>query len=311
MTPKTLRRMLATVTTALAGLIALSAQPALAWGEVGHRTVGEIAYANVKPEVAAQIDALLSNEAAMGTPDCPLKSLSDAATYPDCLHAYQWRFAYTFPWHYQDIDVDKPFDIKEGCANTNCVTEQIARTRRVLADRSLTPAVRLEALIFLTHFVGDLHQPLHAAEHDHDAGGNGVIVSNVPAPSYTVAGNPPKLVDNSAKPANLHSVWDTVVVERARDLGHLPPVRAYSQGDKAKIAGGEVADWTRESWDIAHDLVYPQALAHVTSEPGAKQTTVTLDDAALDQDADVAAKRLLQGGLRLARVLDEALTPKG
>lgn len=309
MTPKTLRRTLATMTTALAGMLAFSAQPVLAWGELGHRTVGEIAYANVKPEVRAQIDALLKNADAMGTPLCPLTNLSDAATYPDCLHAYQWRFAYTFPFHYQDIDIDKPFDIKEGCANSICVTQQITRDRRILADRSLNAPTRMEALIFLTHFVGDLHQPLHAAEHDHDAGGNTVIVTNVPAPSYTEAGNPPKVIDNSAKPANLHSVWDTVVVERAQALGHMPPVRTYSEGDKAKIAGGEVADWAQESWSMAHDLVYPQAFAHETSAPGAKPVTVTLTDAELDHDADVAAKRILQAGLRLARVLDEALAP--
>jgi hypothetical protein len=59
-----------------------------------------------------------------------------------------WRFAYTFPFHYQDIDVDKPFDIKEGCANSICVTQQIARTRRELADRSLPAATRMAALIF-------------------------------------------------------------------------------------------------------------------------------------------------------------------
>jgi hypothetical protein len=308
MTSKTIRRALATVTTALAGMLTLSAQPALAWGELGHRTVGEIAYANVKPETRAQIDELLKNADAMGTPLCTLKNLSDAATYPDCLHAYQWRFAYTFAFHYQDIDVDKPFDIKEGCANTICVTQQIERDRRILADRSLNAPTRMEALIFLTHFVGDLHQPLHAAEHEHDAGGNAVTVTNVPAPNYMAAG---KLVDNSAKPANLHSVWDTVVVERAQALGHLPPVRAYSDADKAKIAGGEVADWAQESWSIARDLVYPQAFAHTTSAPGAKPVTVTIDDADLDHDADVAAKRILQGGLRLARVLDEALAPKG
>jgi len=311
MTPKTLRHTLATLTTVLVAMLALSAQPALAWGELGHRTVGEIAYANVKPDVRAQIDELLKNEAAMGTPECKLRNLSDAATYPDCLRANSWRWAYTFPWHYQDIEVEKPFDIKEGCSNGNCVTAQIARTRRILADRSLPAAVRMEALIFLTHFVGDLHQPLHAAEHDHDSGGNSVIVTNVPSPPYIIATIPPTVVDNSAKPANLHSVWDTVVVERANALGHLPPVRAYSENDKAKIAGGEVADWAFESWTIGHDVVYPQVFGHVVAAGEATPKTVTLSDADLDHDADIAAKRLLQAGLRLSRVLDEALTPKG
>lgn len=308
MPPKTLRRTLAILAATLSATLA---QPALAWGELGHRTVGEIAYANVKPEVAAQIDDLLKGEAALGTPDCHVTNLSDAAVYPDCLHAYMWRWAYTFPWHYQDIDIDKPFDVKAACSYGTCVTAQIERDRRILADRSLTPAVRMEVLIFLTHFVGDLHQPLHAAEHDHDAGGNAVTVSNVPAPSYVAAGNPPRVVDNSSKPANLHSVWDTVVVERARDLDHMPPVRRYNEADRARVATGEVADWAKESWLMAHDVVYPQAFGHVLAPGETAPKSVTLSDADLDKDADLAAKRLLQAGLRLARVLDEALTPKG
>jgi hypothetical protein len=191
---------------------------------LGHRTVGEIAYANVKPEVAAQIDELLKNEAQLGMPACPVKNIADAAVYPDCLRAASWRWAYTFPFHYQDIDVDKPFDMKEACASGNCVTAQITRTRRELADRSLPAAQRMAALIFLVHFVGDLHQPLHAAEHEHDAGGNQVMVSNIQAPSYVANG---VLVDNKGKPANLHSVWDTVVVERAE--GRAPARRARLQ----------------------------------------------------------------------------------
>jgi hypothetical protein len=304
MTSTTLRRKLAILTTALTGMLAITAQPALAWGELGHRTVGNIAYANVTPEVKAQIDELLKSEPALGVPQCKVKSLSDAAVYPDCLHVENWRWNFTFPWHYQDIDIDKPFDIKEGCANDICATKQIARRRRELADRSLPAVQRLEALIFLTHVVGDLHQPLHASEHEHDAGGNGVIVTNVISP-YPAP-------DGKEKPANLHSVWDTVVIERADAMGHLPPIRTYNANDKAKIAGGEVADWTLESWTIAHDVVYPQVFGHVVTAGEETPKQVTLSDADLDKDADIASQRLLQGGLRLARLLDEALaTPKG
>ncbi|WP_068094292.1 S1/P1 nuclease [Novosphingobium rosa] len=307
----TLRRKLAIAGAALAGMLAFTAQPALAWGELGHRTVGNIAYANVTPQVAAQIDVLLKQEAMLGTPECKVKTIGDAAVYPDCLNANRWRWAYTFPWHYQDIDIDKPFDVKEACSAGNCVTAQIERFRRILADRSLPPHQRLEALIFITHFVGDLHQPLHAAEHEHDAGGNGVTVTNVPAPSYIVNTVPPHLVDNSKKPANLHSVWDTVVVERAQKEGRLPAVRAYTAAERAKIATGEVADWAHESWDLAHDLVYPQAFGHVPAPGETTPKEVTLDDATLDKDATVASDRILQAGLRLARVLDQALTPAG
>jgi hypothetical protein len=74
------------------------------------------------------------------------------------------------------------------------------------------------------HFVGDVHQPLHAAEHEHDAGGNQVLVTNIQAPSWVANG---VLVDNKGKPANLHSIWDTVVVERAE--GRAPARRARLQ----------------------------------------------------------------------------------
>jgi hypothetical protein len=119
-------------------MLVATAQPALAWGELGHRTVGEIAYANVKPEVCADRRAA-QGRGGLGDAFVQGGNLSDAAVYPDCLHAYMWRFAYTFPFHYQDIDVDKPFDIKEGCANSICVTQQIARTAASLPTAACPP----------------------------------------------------------------------------------------------------------------------------------------------------------------------------
>ena len=63
-------------------------------------------------------------------------------------------------WH--KANKGKPFDIKANCPNGSCVPAQVTRNEALLADRKLPTHVRLEALAFLLHTVGDMHQPMHA-----------------------------------------------------------------------------------------------------------------------------------------------------
>jgi hypothetical protein len=149
-----------------AALASLAASPALAWGAYGHRTTAAIALENVTPRTRAEIRKLLHAAPQLVTPECPVKDLEDASVWPDCVRGEGWRWAYTFPWHYQNISVCKPFDIKVKCLYGNCVTAQVERHARLLADRRLSSEQRLKSLIFLAHFVGDLHQPLHVGEND-------------------------------------------------------------------------------------------------------------------------------------------------
>ncbi|HZU62784.1 MAG TPA: S1/P1 nuclease [Novosphingobium sp.] len=267
------------------------AGPAMAWGNAGHRMVAEIAEANVPPQVQAEIAQLLAAEAGLGTPACRVHSLADAATWPDCLRGEDWRWAYTFAWHYQDADVlGHGFDAAAHCTYGNCVTAQIARNRRILADRHLPAAQRLEALAFLAHFVGDIHQPLHAADHDDDHGGNGVKAS---WPGDV--------------PSSLHWFWDKAVAERAIATAPGPMVRLYSAEERARIATGQPADWAQESWQIAHDVVYPQAFGHLPARGEAPPAMVVMSQQQLDADAPIGRQRLVQAGLRLARELTAAL----
>ena len=280
-----IKAMLATVAALAVGW----AQPVLAWGDVGHRTIAALAQANITPETAARIADLLKAEGGLGTPACPVKSLSDAAVWPDCLRGDSPRWAYTFPWHFHDSEVPGPgFEIKANCSYGICATAQIERNRRIVADKSLPVAQRLEALAFLAHIVGDLHQPLHAAEHDHDHGGNGVKVS--------YPGNPD---------GNLHWLWDSAIAERA--VATAPVVRVYSAQERARIATGGVGDWAQESWVVARDVVYPQVYGHAPARAEVLPGVVVITQAQVDADAPVARARLVAAGLRLARVLDEAL----
>lgn len=282
------------LTCLFASLAALWVSPALAWGAYGHRITAQIAMANVRPATAAKIHALLAVQRQLGTPDCPVRSLADAATWPDCIRKDAWRFAYTFPWHYQSEPVCMAYDPKGHCAYGNCVTAQIERNRQILADQGLPAAQRLEALAFLVHFIGDIHMPLHSGDDD-DAGGNAIKADYGSAPGW-----------------KLHSIWDTPLAERAISSAEPPLVHRYPAAKRAAMDGGTPADWGRESWEIAKTVIYPLALGR---DPCVKDKSrpehVDWSNADIDMVLPVVRRRIEQAGLRMARVLDEALDPQG
>ena len=272
----------------LAALAWAWSAPAFAWGEYGHRTVAAIAMANVRPETRARIAELVKAEQGLGTPQCRVRSLDDASYWPDCLRGQAWRWAYTFPWHYQTEPVCRAFDPKANCANGECVSAQIERNRRVLADRSLPAAQRLEALAFLAHLVGDIHMPLHSGDNE-DHGGNAVKASYGIAPS-----------------GNLHWLWDSAQAERSISSARPALVRHYGAEERKALSGGTVADWGHESWELAH-TVYIRAFGRDPCDGKPAPKSVVWSDASIEASIPDAQKRITQAGLRLADLLDAAL----
>lgn len=273
----------------IAALASMWSAPVLAWGAYGHRTVAAIAMANVSPQTRARIAALLRAERDLATPQCPLKSLEDASVWPDCLRSESWRWGYTFAWHYQNIAICKPFDIKANCANGACVTAQVERNARLLADRRLPPGRRLEAMAFLVHFVGDLHQPLHVGENG-DLGGNTVKASYGIAPGF-----------------NLHSIWDGPEAERAISSARPSLVRRYSAAEKERLGGGTVEDWARESWQVSRDFLYPEAFGGKVPCDAKEPEKIVWAEAAIAKAIPIVDERIERAGLRLAEMLDSAL----
>ncbi|WP_328600558.1 S1/P1 nuclease [Pontixanthobacter aquaemixtae] len=264
--------------------------PALAWGGYGHRTTGQIALANIKPETRRALEQLLKYEKQLGTPECALKTLEDATVWPDCVRRTRWRWGYTAAWHYRTTPVCDAYEPWKNCSGGNCVTAQIERNQRLLADESLPAHIRLEALAFMVHFVGDIHMPLHSGDKD-DRGGND---------RKTAYGIVPDM--------NLHWIWDGALAERAITSTERPMVRRYSAAERADYGGGEPADWGRESWQAARDFVYPNAF---NTDPCASDLP---DEAALTQEdiveaIPVAQRRIRQAGLRMAAMLDQAFAP--
>ena len=274
---------------AIAALAFALTSPAMAYGQFGHGTIARIAMANVSPAVRARVIALLGRSSALATPGCKAATIEELSVWPDCVRGMGPRFSYTSSWHYQNVDICQPFDLKSACRDGNCVSAQIDRAVKLLKDKTVPLAERVQALAFLVHFTGDLHMPLHAGDH-RDQGGNQVKAS------YGVF---------TTERLNLHGIWDGQLAERAITTGPSL-VRRYAPEEAAAIQAGTTEDWSREAWTISRDVTYPSAVGNqpCTTPPPAR---VTLDDATVERLVPVARLQVERAGLRLAGLLDEAL----
>ncbi len=270
----------------------LAAGPAAAYWEYGHETVAAIAYANVRPATRVAIRRILATRKTLDTPGCPARTIEEASIWADCVKPLKdekgaYRFGYAYSWHYQNVNICEPFDLTPACKDGDCVSTQIDRQRAILANRRASPRERVMALAFLVHFVGDLHQPLHAGDKG-DRGGNDAKADyGIYAPERM----------------NLHSIWDGLLAERA--ISTPPPlVKRYPAGQRRRLGAGTTTDWSREGWTAAH-RAYAVAMHGDPCQPTPARMTMT--------DADVAAlvpllrDEVVKGGLRLARLLDQAL----
>jgi hypothetical protein len=163
--------------------------------------------------------------------------------------------------------------------------------RAELKSPSAPAAERLLALKFLIHFVGDLHQPPHAADHQ-DRGGNCVSLSA------------PLGAQN-----NLHAYWDVAVVNA---LGHS----AAQIADRldARLSAAEVKDWTRgtpQSWAMdTFEIGRRDAYALPSTPTCQSGGSVALSPAYLSQAEKDAATQLLKAAVRMAAVLNGTLGAK-
>jgi hypothetical protein len=170
------------------------------------------------------------------------------------------------------------------------VSSQIDRNARLLADRSLPDRERLTALAFLVHFMGDLHMPLHAGDKG-DLGGNRFRAS------YGVI-----------KGRNLHSIWDGYLADRG--ISNPPGdargiLSTLSAAERATMSAGKTEDWAREGWEAARQFAYGSVMQDPCGP--APESEPVIDEATTRRLVPVVRTQIARGGLRLARMLDEAL----
>lgn len=247
-----------------------------AWGSKGHKVVAALSLEYLSDAARTGVQSLL------GADD---DKYINAAVWADQIRNDRPQ---TKPWHFVDIPNNAPgYDPARDCKNQNCAVARIDLFAKQLADRKAAKAKRVEALKFVIHFVGDIHQPLHGAEDDNDQGGNLVFV--------TVDGITDKL----------HSVWDTQLVNK---LGSTPEEIAenlesrISEADVKKFSRGTPKDWAEESHKIAHDFIYAQSKGKEHDE----DNPVVLPNDYLAKALPIVRSRLSLGAVRLAMVLNKA-----
>src|SRR3954454_20552434 len=145
---------------------ALSTTPAFGWWETGHQVVARVAAAHLTPAARTRISRILD---VPDTPEAIADALAQASTWPDETRAE----THTGEWHFIDLALqDEKSDIAKRCPENNCAPARIRIFARELRSHQLDQRwSELDELRYLVHFVGDIHQPLHAASNA-DQGGN-------------------------------------------------------------------------------------------------------------------------------------------
>ncbi|MFZ4689319.1 MAG: S1/P1 nuclease [Polymorphobacter sp.] len=274
----------------LALALLFAATPVLAWGDYAHRLIASTAMAELRPRARAEVRRILARGTAVDTPTCALRTVEDASVWPDCARSLGDRFAFSAAWHYQNIDVCQPFDITANCPNGDCVTAQIPRQLAIAADRRASPAARAQALAFVVHFVGDMHQPLHIGD-KHDRGGNDVRASyGAKAPDRM----------------NLHRIWDSDLAERA--LTEPPAITPWSPttAQRRDFARGTITDWARESWDVSRTIAYPELRDFPDTCPAKSSIRAMVDEAYVTTARASIRLQVERAGVRLAMLLNGA-----
>jgi hypothetical protein len=302
-------------------MLSLTITPAAeAWGCRGHETVAALAEKHLTPQAKQSLLTLLTDNPI----DPQLKRFCGQMGLDAFMESSTWaddersREPATAPWHFIDIPLGATHGPAQNfCGAGGCVLQAITDQLAILKEKNAPGIKRANALRFIIHFVGDLHQPLHGTSNN-DRGGNCVPVKYF--------SRNPHARNNSYTP-NLHHVWDTEIPENQMqgadpaefadtlDAQFAALFAAWQQG------GMQLDAWAWESHDHAVETAYGAFAKPIAAEPEVAVNTC-VDDNNIgqrmlhkhlvigvpyrDQAGAVVEERLAQAGIRLAMILNEA-----
>ena len=293
------------------------------WGCGGHQAVAMIAEKHMSAHALAMANQLLRSQPI--DPTLPRfctgagsDLMADSATWADDLRRVRPEAS---PWHYIDIPRDAPRSaLAEFCpAATGCVTSALAHQIALLRSDSTDPKLRADALRFVIHFVGDLHQPLHCVSNN-DEGGNCVPIN--------FFGNAPeeKNPQFESYSPNLHAIWDYAIIVRIKGKETVEQWAAsldqqFSKQDAAwEKAGINVDGWAWETHQLADAVAYaklpvaipaeaPMPIKSCADDNHVSTRLLKLDEhvsqAYVDAVAPTIKEQLAKAGLRLAMILNQ------
>ena len=278
------------------GFLLLSPGLAYAWGNEGHQIIATIAMDELTPAVRAKVGAMLAAD----TSSLTAHDIASEATWADAYRGAGHRE--TAAWHFVDDEIDHAPDLKAACFGfptpdqppssgpaQDCVVDKIEEFRTELSAHDTAPAERLLALKYLLHFVGDIHQPLHASD-NHDRGGNCVHVSL-----------------GGSRTTNLHAFWDTGVIQLMGPDAQAITTRLEAQVSPAQRqawASGDAKAWALDSYQVATSVAYTLGTPSGCASDVAPITLPSDYQAKAETAAEV---QLEKAGVRLAWLLNQAL----
>lgn len=250
------------------------ANTAQAYGEAGHRLICSAALAHTQPQTQATIAKLVAAAAAEAGEK--YSSFGQLCVWPDDARRLQ-EFQWTAPHHYVNFARDAVQVRAADCPSEGCILFALEHYQALLRQAQGQPHY-WQALAFFSHYMGDLHQPLHVSFAD-DLGGNRA--------SLTFKG----------QPSNLHAVWDTLLLNeqmRRRELDYFDYLGWLQQ----KLAALQLSHsdtflaWANESASITRKL-YSEY-----------RSDIRYGDAYVDEYGVLSEHRLQEAAFRLAQRLD-------
>jgi hypothetical protein len=283
----------------LCGALLLSGS-VLAWGPGGHMIVAQIAYQRLNANAKMQVDTLIALKIEPIAVTQTSLDFVNAAHWPDDLRPVP-AFADTLPLHFINVPISAdsttpPKNLPEKVNIVTALQKYVDILKSNAAD-----AQRAQALRFIIHFVGDVHQPLHSStriSHDHpmgDEGGNEFMIK------LATAGG-------RSETEKLHSYWDGGIGDFPKagpnfappPLSQIGPavtrvITEFPDSDAAWKAGGPFAyaAWARESTDLARSTAYNGIAPN--GEPSKMYNSAALK---------AVHRRAAWGGYRLAVLLN-------
>jgi hypothetical protein len=273
---------------AFATALLLCSPPALAWGGLGHEAICELAFLELDDTARQRVIALIRQ-------DQEFTTFRASCNWADRPRQRATEHFVNLPRDATGLDDD------ECPMAEQCVVSAIEDDFAVLASSDATDEEKLAALKFLGHWVGDIHQPLHAASQD-DRGGNHI-----------------RTLGSSCE--SLHTLWDSCLVEERLGMHPLTIVRELRAGitdeQRAEWLASAQVDWANESFKIARkpevgycvmvDGTCQYAADNREFDQGEPERVVVVDDSYLDRHAPIARERIAMAGVRLASLLNRAL----
>jgi len=238
----------------------------ISWGPTGHRAVAQLAENHLTPATKLAIQKILGRE-----------TLADVSNYADEIRSDP-QYKYTASWHYVNVPAGYSFEQFANAVKTmreDNVYKAVLTCERDLKDADKSKTQKANALKFLVHFVGDLHQPMHVS-HAEDKGGNTIGVTF-----------------NGAND-NLHGLWDSGLIDH-QGLTYKQMALNYDKATPEEIKkwqSDNLMIWLWESYQVS-TILYKEAAENPA-----------FDEEYYKTHLPVLQSRIEKAGVRLAGVLN-------